>query len=374
MNPETGEEWVRGCMATDLSDSWLNYRPDTPDSDWQRRTKEDICYNEAATLDDGSCDYVKGCTNKDATNYDKDANKDDDSCEVPEAPPPPPPSPPPSGGDEPAPPSPPEEEEDECPDSPSWTGDQYIWFFAWVIKVLLLAVAGLFVYKRGWTQQVSFHAAETEGQDELEDKISKTETFKSGSDDSFTTDIWEATLFSSRFQGVNICLADPYNDEAREVVCVVDSAVSTRDIGRFILMADTAKMDRSSKDSRDLKFLGGNRRLRRSAGAKKKGFGSLIGADTDTKGTRMFLKKIFSLILLALGCWVAYQFLVTAHDHATGLFASSGDGGDGEVQSNGCSRGDTTCLNACAEQCVLVCSHGDTTCLNACAEQCSGGR
>ena len=83
MNPETGEEWVRGCMATDLSDSWLNYRPDTPDSDWQRRTKEDICYNEAATLDDGSCDYVKGCTNKDATNYDKDANKDDDSCEVP---------------------------------------------------------------------------------------------------------------------------------------------------------------------------------------------------------------------------------------------------------------------------------------------------
>ena len=319
MNPETGEEWVRGCMATDLSDSWLNYRPDTTGSDWQRRTKEDICFNEAATLDDGSCDYVEGCTNKDATNYDKDANKDDDSCEMPEAPPPPPPS----GGDEPAPPPPPEEEEDECSDSPSWTGDQYIWFFAWVIKVLLLAVAGLFVYKRGWTQQVSFHAAETEGQDELEDKISKTETFKSGSDDSFTTDIWEATLFSSRFQGVNICLADPYNDEAREVVCVVDSAVSTRDIGRFILMADTAKMDRSSKDSRDLKFLGGNRRLRRSAGAKKKGFGSLIGADTDTKGTRMFLKKIFSLILLALGCWVAYQFLVTAHDHATGLFASS---------------------------------------------------
>ena len=313
VNPETGEEWVRGCMATDLSDSWLHYTPDNPGSDWQPRTPEDICFNPAATLDDGSCEYVEGCTNKDATNYDKDANKDDDSCEMPEAPPPPPPPPPPSGRDEPAPPPPPEEEEDECPDSPSWTGDQYIWFFAWVIKVLLLVVAGLFVYKRGWTKQVSFHAAEAEGQDELEDKISKTERFKSGSDDSFTTDIWEATLFSSRFQGVNICLADPYNDEAREVVCVVDSAVSTRDIGRFILMADAAKMDRSSKDSRNLKFLGGNRRLRRSAGAKKQGFGSLIGTDTtDTKGMRNFLKKIFSLIPLALGCWVAYKFLMMA--------------------------------------------------------------
>eukprot|EP01043_Picozoa_sp_COSAG02_P027538 COSAG02_NODE_1631_length_11575_cov_5.514639_2_plen_187_part_00 len=172
-----------------------------------------------------------------------------------------------------------------------------------MIKIPLLGLAVVFVYKRGWSSNVKFHAAEAEGEDQLVDKISRTEIFKSDTDDSFTSDVWEATLFSSRFQGVNICLADPYNDEAREVVCVVDSSVPTRDIGRFILMADAAKMDRSSKDSRSLKFLGGNRRLRRSAGQKM----SLMDSLSVTKGLRGILHKLFLLVLFVLGCWLVFQ-------------------------------------------------------------------
>jgi hypothetical protein len=44
-------------------------------------------YNEAATQDDGSCEYdpeiIEGCTNSTALNYDENATVDDDSCEYP---------------------------------------------------------------------------------------------------------------------------------------------------------------------------------------------------------------------------------------------------------------------------------------------------
>ena len=44
-------------------------------------------YNEAATQDDGSCEYdpeiIEGCTNSTALNYDENATIDDDSCEYP---------------------------------------------------------------------------------------------------------------------------------------------------------------------------------------------------------------------------------------------------------------------------------------------------
>ena len=39
-------------------------------------------YNEAATIDDGSCNYdVTGCTNESALNYNPAANIDDGTCE-----------------------------------------------------------------------------------------------------------------------------------------------------------------------------------------------------------------------------------------------------------------------------------------------------
>ena len=44
-------------------------------------------YNEAATQDDGSCEYdpeiIEGCTNSTALNYNENATVDDDSCEYP---------------------------------------------------------------------------------------------------------------------------------------------------------------------------------------------------------------------------------------------------------------------------------------------------
>jgi hypothetical protein len=49
------------------------------------------------------------------------------------------------------------------------------------------------------------------------------------------------------------------------VTCVVDSAVTSEAIGRFVLMADAAKMDRSSKDVRPLHFIGSNRNLMHAA-------------------------------------------------------------------------------------------------------------
>eukprot|EP01043_Picozoa_sp_COSAG02_P032880 COSAG02_NODE_2215_length_9489_cov_4.810011_8_plen_542_part_00 len=307
---ENNEEWVRGCTAEDIAPSWKNQVPPNPLPDgWMPNNELKIkCYNPRANLDDGSCIYTEGCTDPDASNYQPNANKDDGSCEANDEPPPPPPKEDETEPDE----VDDEDEESECPDSPKWTGDQYIWFFAWVIKIPLFILALVFVFKRGWTKQVSFHAAEEESEARLTDTISKTETFKTDTGDSFTTDIWEATLFSSRFQGVNICVADPYNDEAREVVCVIDSTVPTRDIGRFILMADAAKMDRSSKDSRNIKFLGGNRRLRRSAAGQK----SLTDGLTGKNGLKAQLRKFVPLVLFILGCWFAYVFLETIHGHA----------------------------------------------------------
>ena len=78
-------------------------------------------------------------------------------------------------------------------------------------------------------------------------------------------DRWEATLSCSKYFGVSICVADPYSDEAREITCVVDPAVSWKDVARFLLMADKAKMNRTSAKARDLTFLGPNREVQHSA-------------------------------------------------------------------------------------------------------------
>lgn len=311
VNPKDGSEWVRGCTASEIAPSWVAQDP-AENTVMKIKCFNPVCLEPGSCLDDGSCIYVEGCTDPSAPNYQPKANKDDGSCEEKKD----------TSSDDAeqdeeettgATQDDNEEEESECPDSPGWTGDQYIWFFAWFIKIPIAILFVIFLFKRGWSTQVSFHANEVEGERKLLEKIRKNETFKTGTEDSLTTDIWEATLFSSRFQGVNICLADPYNDEAREVVCVVDSTVPTRDIGRFILMADAAKMDRSSKDSRNLKFLGGNRRLHRAAGQQNTLMDSVLG-DTDH---RLNFRKLILLALFILACWGVYQVFAMLHGHAS---------------------------------------------------------
>ena len=72
-------------------------------------------------------------------------------------------------------------------------------------------------------------------------------------------------MFSSKYFGVSICVADPYSDEAREITCVVDPVVSRKDVARFLLMADKAKMNRTNAKARDLTFIGPNREMQHLA-------------------------------------------------------------------------------------------------------------
>jgi hypothetical protein len=40
------------------------------------------CYNPQATMDDGSCQFVEGCIDSSASNYNDKANLDDETCKI----------------------------------------------------------------------------------------------------------------------------------------------------------------------------------------------------------------------------------------------------------------------------------------------------
>lgn len=50
---------------------------------WGCTDKNAKNYDSAATVDDGTCDYIYGCMNPHARNYDPSATKDDGSCILP---------------------------------------------------------------------------------------------------------------------------------------------------------------------------------------------------------------------------------------------------------------------------------------------------
>lgn len=169
----------------------------------------------------------------------------------------------------------------------------------WILRVVCVAISGALVYKVGWFRPQNFWSTSK--------KFSAGAQEESGvqslgcKTDSYRQDLWDATVFSSRYQGINICVADTYNEKAREVTCVVDSAVTSEAIGRFVLMADAAKMDRSSKDVRPLDFIRSDRDLMRDA--KNDSRLTLYGKRLSNKAARQMKR---GAILVAVLCAVWY--------------------------------------------------------------------
>ena len=69
----------------------------------------------------------------------------------------------------------------------------------------------------------------------------------------------------SSYHAVALCVANTCNDEAREIIAVIEESVRLEDIAKFFLTAHGKKMDRTSSKTRDLRFLGGNRSLQKAA-------------------------------------------------------------------------------------------------------------
>ena len=69
----------------------------------------------------------------------------------------------------------------------------------------------------------------------------------------------------SSYHAVALCVANTCNDEAREIIAVIEESVRLEDIAKFVLTAHGKKMDRTSSKTRDLRFLGGNRSLQQAA-------------------------------------------------------------------------------------------------------------
>ena len=61
-----------------------------------------------------------------------------------------------------------------------------------------------------------------------------------------------------------LCVVDPVSDDVREVVAVAQPEVTRDDLARFVLLADSNKMEGKIGGSK-LKFRGANRRLRDAA-------------------------------------------------------------------------------------------------------------
>ena len=80
---KTTVKTVKGCTDKDA----INYNSKANKNDGSCKYEvlgctdsKAINYNKYATKNDNSCEYKKGCTNKDAINYDSSAVKDDGSC------------------------------------------------------------------------------------------------------------------------------------------------------------------------------------------------------------------------------------------------------------------------------------------------------
>ena len=50
----------------------------------------------------------------------------------------------------------------------------------------------------------------------------------------------------SSYHAVALCVANTYNDEAREIIAVIEESVRLEDIAKFVLTAHGKKMDRTT--------------------------------------------------------------------------------------------------------------------------------
>eukprot|EP01051_Picozoa_sp_SAG22_P017586 SAG22_NODE_2751_length_2250_cov_31.785681_2_plen_345_part_00 len=116
---------------------------------------------------------------------------------------------------------------------------------------------------------------------------------------------WEAKLFQSNYRALAICVLDPYHDKAREVIAVLKPEVRESEVVRFVMMADASKLKKPSEDLQNIRFVGGNRKLRNAARFSQPSAASYVGnlfQGPDSDGNACDVGSMVVPVLASCAC------------------------------------------------------------------------
>lgn len=194
--------------------------------------------------------------------------------------------------------------------------------FVVVIAVILGIAILILKFCQGTSSKIVIQTKSADG--DLEGSVDKEENYldEVSALGKKTRNNWKASLSKTNYHAIAICCADPYNNEAREVIAVIDPVVTRKEIAQFILVAHEAKMDRMSKNAAQFDFTANrsmHTKFSRNGGSfgLPDGFGDLIDPTKlvgNLKGVGKLPKKVLCPIICVCICLCFLLFIYISDD------------------------------------------------------------